>query len=112
MTTSVHRAEAVPVTHHRTTRVDGVNIFYREAGPEDAQVILLLHGFPTSSHMFRNLIPALADLYHVIAPDYPGYGQSNMPDRSKVAYTFDRFAELVDHLLDQLSVTRYAMYVM
>jgi pimeloyl-ACP methyl ester carboxylesterase len=69
--------------------------------------VVLLHGFPTSSHMFRNLIPALADLYHVIAPDYPGYGQSDMPDRNKFAYTFDRFAELVDVLLDQLRVTRY-----
>jgi pimeloyl-ACP methyl ester carboxylesterase len=78
----------------------------------DAPVVLLLHGFPTSSHMFRNLIPALADLYHVIAPDYPGYGQSDMPDHSKFAYTFDRFADLVDGLLDQLRVTRYAMYVM
>ena len=105
-------AHAAPVTHHRTTRVDGVNIFYREAGPADAPAVLLLHGFPTSSHMFRNLIPVLADLYHVIAPDYPGYGQSDMPDRAKFAYTFDRFAELVDGLLDQLGVTRYAMYVM
>ena len=63
--------------------------------------MLLLHGFPTSSHMFRNLIPALADRYRVIAPDYPGYGQSDMPDRARFAYTFDRFAELVDGLLDQ-----------
>ena len=77
-----------------------------------APVVLLLHGFPTSSHMFRNLIPALADRYHVIAPDYPGYGQSDMPDRAKFAYTFDRFGELVDGLLDQLGVARYAMYVM
>jgi pimeloyl-ACP methyl ester carboxylesterase len=110
-----HRSEAVrvvPVTHHRTTAVNGVNIFYRQAGPADAPVVLLLHGFPTSSHMFRNLIPALADLYHVIAPDYPGYGQSDMPDHTKFPYTFDRFAELVDGLLDHLKVTRYAMYVM
>ena len=105
-------ARAAPVTHHRTTNIDGVNIFYREAGPVDAPAVLLLHGFPTSSHMFRNLIPALADLYHVIAPDYPGYGQSDMPDHAKFAYTFDRFAALVDGLLDQLKVTRYAMYVM
>src|SRR5271165_4631346 len=105
-------AHVAPVTHHHTTKVDGLNIFYREAGPADAPVVLLLHGFPTSSHMFRNLIPALADLYHVIAPDYPGYGQSDMPDRTKFAYTFDRFADLVDGLLAQISVTRYAMYVM
>ena len=104
--------QSTPVTHHRTTKVDGVNIFYREAGPAQAPVVLLLHGFPTSSHMFRNLIPALADRYHVIAPDYPGYGQSDMPDRARFAYTFDRFGELVDGLLDQLGVRRYAMYVM
>jgi pimeloyl-ACP methyl ester carboxylesterase len=105
-------ADAVPVTHHRAKTVDGVNIFYREAGLADAPAVLLLHGFPTSSHMFRNLIPALADRYHVIAPDYPGFGQSDMPDRATFTYTFDRFAELVDGLLAQLGVTRYAMYVM
>ena len=72
-------APGIPVTYHRITTIDGLNIFYREAGPVGAPVVLLLHGFPTSSHMFRNLIPALADRYHVIAPDYPGYGQSDMP---------------------------------
>src|SRR6476469_8795508 len=105
-----HRSTAVhaaPVTHHLTARIDGVNIFYREAGPVDSPVILMLHGFPTSSHMFRNLIPALADLYHVIAPDYPGFGQSDAPDHNKFAYTFDRCGELVDGLLDQLGVKRY-----
>jgi len=114
VSTSERAAAAVPfpVTHHRTNAVDGVNIFYRQAGPEDAPVVLLLHGFPTSSHMFRNLIPYLADRYHVIAPDYPGYGQSDAPDRRTFAYTFDRFGELVDGLLDQLTVTRYAVYVM
>lgn len=105
-------ASAWPVTHHRAAVIDGVNIFYREAGPPEAPVLLLLHGFPTSSHMFRNLIPALADRYHVLAPDYPGYGQSDMPDRATFAYTFDRFAELVDGLLDRLGVGRFAMYVM
>ena len=105
-------ASAATVTHYRTREVDGIKIFYREAGPADGPVVLLLHGFPTSSHMFRNLIPALADRYRVIAPDYPGYGQSDMPDHTKFAYTFDRFAELVDGLLDQLGATRYAMYVM
>ncbi|MBR0964990.1 alpha/beta hydrolase [Bradyrhizobium diazoefficiens] len=103
---------AYPVTYHRTATVDGIKIFYREAGPKDAPVVLLLHGFPTSSHMFRNLIPALADRYHVIAPDYPGYGQSDMPPRTSFNYTFDRFGELVGGLIDQLGVTRYAMYVM
>ena len=99
-------------THHRTATVDGVEIFYREAGAPDAPVVLLLHGFPTSSHMFRNLIPALADRYRVIAPDYPGYGQSGMPDHTRFAYTFDHFAELIDGLLARLGVTRFAMYVM
>jgi pimeloyl-ACP methyl ester carboxylesterase len=103
---------AIPVTHHRTVKVDGVNIFYRDAGPENAPVVLLLHGFPTSSHMFRNLIPALADRYRVIAPDYPGYGQSDAPDRATFAYTFDRMADLVDGLLDRLGIGRFAMYVM
>ena len=69
----------IPVVHYRTAKVDGVGVFYREAGPKDAPVVLLLHGFPTSSHMFRNLIPALADRYHVIAPDYPGFGESARP---------------------------------
>ncbi|WP_250528810.1 alpha/beta hydrolase [Caballeronia sp. ATUFL_F1_KS4A] len=101
-----------PVTHYRTATIDGLTIFFREAGPQDAPVVLLLHGFPTSSHMFRQLIPALADRYHVIAPDYPGFGQSDMPDRGKFAYTFDRFGELMDGLLDHLGINRYAMYVM
>lgn len=105
-------AATVPVTHHRNAQVDGIGIFYREAGPAEAPVVLLLHGFPTSSHMFRNLIPQLADRYRVIAPDYPGYGQSDMPDRSAFTYTFDRFAELVDGLLAQLGVSSFAMYVM
>jgi pimeloyl-ACP methyl ester carboxylesterase len=105
-------ASSTQTTYHRTARIDGINVFYREAGPADAPAVVLLHGFPTSSHMFRNLIPALSDRYRVIAPDYPGYGQSDMPDRGKFAYTFDRFAELVGMLLDKLGVAAYAMYVM
>lgn len=100
------------VTHHRTADVDGIRLFYREAGPEDAPVVLLLHGFPTSSHMFRNLIPQLADRYRVIAPDYPGYGQSDSPDRASFAYTVDNLAKLVDKLLEQLGIAKFAMYVM
>jgi pimeloyl-ACP methyl ester carboxylesterase len=103
---------APPVVHYRTAKVDGVEIFYREAGPVDAPVVLLLHGFPTSSHMFRNLIPALADRYRVIAPDYPGFGQSAAPDHKQFAYTFGHYADLVDGLLGQLDAERYAMYVM
>src|SRR5262249_60596755 len=100
---------AAPVTHHRTAKVDGLDIFYREAGPPDVPVILLLHGFPTSSHMFRNLIPAPADRYRVLAPDYPGFGQSEMPERTPFADTFDRFCEIVDAPLHPLSHTRFAI---
>ena len=87
--------EPADVTYH-TTKVDGVNIFYREAGPKDAPTILLLHGFPSSSSMFRNLIPALSDKYHVIAPDYPGFGQSEQPPAAQFEYTFDHLAQIVD----------------
>ena len=110
-------AEAQPrradsaVTRHRTATVDGIDIFYREAGVAGAPAVLLLHGFPTSSHMFRSLIPALADRYHVIAPDYPAFGHSGTPDRRVFTYSFARFAELIDGLLNQLGVERYALYV-
>ncbi len=100
------------VTHYRTATVDGISLFYREAGPSTGPVVVLLHGFPTSSHMFRNLIPALADRYHVIAPDYPGFGQSAAPDHTQFSYTFAHYASLVDALLQHLGATRYAMYVM
>nr|QKW93770.1 pimeloyl-ACP methyl ester carboxylesterase [Vitiosangium cumulatum] len=100
------------VTHHRTAQVDGVELFYREAGSADAPAVVLLHGFPTSSHMYRHLIPALADRHHVIAPDYPGFGQSAMPDRKEFTYGFAKYADLVDGLLGQLGAKRYALYVM
>jgi pimeloyl-ACP methyl ester carboxylesterase len=103
-------AQAQP-TRYRTATVDGVRIFYREAGPADAPVIVLLHGFPTSSHMFRNLIPALADRHRVIAPDYPAFGQSGVPDRKQFPYSFARFAELMDGLLNQVGAKRYALYM-
>jgi pimeloyl-ACP methyl ester carboxylesterase len=106
-------ASAPPVVvHYRTAKVDGVDLFYREAGPPQAPVVLLLHGFPTSSHMFRRLIPALADRYHVIAPDYPGFGESASPDRAAFAYTFAHYTELVDALMGQLGAQRYAIYLM
>src|ERR1700760_4064490 len=84
-----------PMTiHYKTIKIENVNIFYREAGPKDAPVVLLLHGFPTSSSMFRNLIPKLAEKYHVIAPDYPGFGQSDSPDPKQFVYTFDHLANI------------------
>jgi len=107
-----HAAGKPTQLNYRTANIDGVEVFYREAGPKAAPVLLLLHGFPTSSHMFRNLIPQLSDRYHVIAPDYPGFGQSAMPDRDKFAYTFDNYAQIVDKLMQQLGVNRYAIYVM
>ncbi len=106
-------AAPAPVTiHHRSATIDGVKIFYREAGPADGPVVLLLHGFPTSSHMFRNLIPQLADRYRVIAPDYPGFGQSDAPDRTKFDYSFAHYADIVDALMGQVGARKYAMYVM
>src|ERR1041385_4206363 len=88
-----------------------VKAFYREAGPKDAPAVLLLHGFPTSSQMFRNLIPALADRYHVLAPDYPGFGHSSMPPRDDFAYTFDNLAGVIDELTELLDLSNYALYV-
>jgi pimeloyl-ACP methyl ester carboxylesterase len=98
--------------HYRTASIEGVNVFYREAGPPDAPVLVLLHGFPSSSHMFRNLIPALSDRYRVIAPDYPGFGASDAPERGRFQYGFAKYAEVVDALLTKLGATRYALYVM
>lgn len=97
---------------YRTVKIGALDVSYREAGPVDAPTVLLLHGFPTSSQMFRNLIPALADRYHVIAPDYPGYGNSSAPPHDKFEYSFDNLAGVVEQFLDKLGVQRYAMYVM
>jgi pimeloyl-ACP methyl ester carboxylesterase len=107
----VSTAPSVPVIHYEVANLDGFDMFYREAGPSDAPVVLLLHGFPTSSHMFRDLIPYLADRFHVIAPDLPGFGQSAAPDRAEFSYTFDAAAELVEKLLNKLGITRYAVNV-
>ncbi|MBC7928570.1 MAG: alpha/beta hydrolase [Bryobacteraceae bacterium] len=98
--------------HYNTTRVSNLDIFYREAGPEDAPVILLLHGFPTSSNMFRNLIPRLAGPFRVIAPDYPGYGQSSMPDHKSFEYSFENLANVVNSFVEALGLKKYSMYVM
>ncbi|NKB23029.1 MAG: alpha/beta fold hydrolase [Kiritimatiellae bacterium] len=99
-------------TRHRTVKIDGVEIFYREAGPADAPTILLLHGFPTSSHMFRNLIPTLSDTFHLVAPDYPGFGNSEQPPIDKFDYTFHRLAEIVEEFTEELGLDRYSIYLM
>lgn len=96
---------------HHTVTIDGLDVFYREAGDPAAPAIVLLHGFPTSSITFRGLIEELADEFHVIAPDYPGYGHSSAPDVAEWDYTFDHLADVVDELLDSLGLTKYAIYV-
>ena len=98
-------------TTYRTASVDGLKVFYREAGDPQAPVVLLLHGFPTSSHMFRELIPALADRYHVVAPDLPGFGYTEAPDRATFKYSFDHLAQVVDRFTEVLGLRRYAIYV-
>jgi pimeloyl-ACP methyl ester carboxylesterase len=98
-------------THYRTVDVDGVKIFYREAGATGAPVVLLLHGWPSSSRMFEKLIPTLADRYRAVAPDYPAFGHSETPDRETFSYTFDNFADVVDAFAEKLGLDRYALYV-
>ncbi|MBY5393278.1 alpha/beta hydrolase (plasmid) [Rhizobium johnstonii] len=96
---------------YKTQQVGDVNVFYREAGPRTAPVLLLLHGFPSSSHMFRDLIPQLADRYRVIAPDLPGFGYTQAPERGVFDYTFDNLANVIDGFTQALSLDRYALYV-
>lgn len=100
------------MTTHRTVSIDGLDIFYREAGSRDNPTILLLHGFPTSSHMFRDLIPALADKFHLVAPDYPGYGNSSVPTVNEFDYTFDHLTEIVEKFIDAIDLKKYSLYVM
>jgi len=99
------------MTTYRNANVDGAKIFYREAGPKNAPTLLLLHGFPTSSHMFRNLIPELADRYHLVAPDLPGFGFSDAPDRREHPYTFEHLASVIDRFTRTIGLERYAIYV-
>jgi pimeloyl-ACP methyl ester carboxylesterase len=98
-------------TTYRTADVDGFNIFYREAGPADAPKLLLLHGFPTAGHMFRDLIPLLADRSHIVAPDLPGFGQSDMPSRDTFNYTFDNIASVIGRFTEVVGFDRFAVYV-
>ena len=104
--------EAVSSVSYKTVSIDGLDIFYREAGNPENPTILLLHGFPTSSHMFRNLIPELADEFHLVAPDYPGYGFSAMPSVDEFDYSFDNVANIVDKLIDVLTLEKYSIYLM
>ncbi len=98
-------------TTYRTAAVDGLNVFYRAAGTPGAPALLLLHGFPTSSHMYRELIPALADRYHVVAPDLPGFGFTDAPDRKQFEYSFKHLAEVIDRFTEVIGLSRYAVYV-
>ena len=98
-------------TRYQQVTVDGFKIFYREAGPQSAPTILLLHGFPTSSHMFRNLMPALADRHHVVAPDLPGFGFSDAPDRKRFRYTFENLAKIINSLTETIGLKTYAIYL-
>ncbi len=91
--------------------IDGLNIFYREAGDEDAPAMLLLHGFPSASHMFRDLIPRLSDRFHIVAPDFPGFGQSDMPSRNGFSYTFAKIADVIERFTEIAGLDRYAMYI-
>jgi pimeloyl-ACP methyl ester carboxylesterase len=100
------------MTTFHIINVDGMDIFYREAGSPNSPTILLLHGFPTSSHMFRNLVPALADSFHLIAPDYPGFGNSSMPTVDKFDYTFDQLADVTNKFVEAIGLKRYSLYVM
>jgi pimeloyl-ACP methyl ester carboxylesterase len=102
----------IPAVMYRTTEIDGQSIFYREAGSAEAPTLLLLHGFPTSSHMYRDLIPALADLFHLVAPDYPGYGNSSMPTVDEFDYTFDNLSEILDKFTVKLGLEHYSLYLM
>ena len=99
------------MTRYQHATVDGIKIFYREAGSKTAPTILLLHGFPTSSHMFRDLIPALADRYHVVAPDLPGFGFSDAPDRKRFRYTFEKLAKVIGSFTQTIGLDRFAIYV-
>ncbi len=109
---SLHAMSQGNPVHNKTLEVNGVEIFYREAGSKDSPTILLLHGYPTSSHMFRNLIRDLSDSYHLIAPDYPGFGNSEQPPMDEFEYSFDNMAVIVEGFLEKLNIDKYSIYLM
>jgi pimeloyl-ACP methyl ester carboxylesterase len=111
MTSTAVLPELSSTVHFNTMRIGDLDVFYREAGSKAAPVLLLLHGFPTSSNMFRNLIPRLAGSFRVIAPDYPGYGFSSMPDRKDFSYTFENMTNIVEQLTAKLELDKYSLYV-
>ena len=110
-TPTLERFHRTDITIYKYATVEGRKIFYREAGNKNAPTILLLHGFPTSSHMFRELIPLLAENYYLLAPDFPGFGQSDMPDRNKYDYTFSNIAKTIAQFVNQLRLTKFAIYI-
>jgi pimeloyl-ACP methyl ester carboxylesterase len=107
-----NRRRSTPEVHYKTARIGDLDIFYREAGRQTSPAVLLLHGFPTSSNMYRNLIPRLASSFRVIAPDYPGYGHSSMPPRDRFNYSFEKMTDVVEQLLQKLAVEKFSLYVM
>jgi pimeloyl-ACP methyl ester carboxylesterase len=109
--TPMTTAGQTAATKHRSVQVDGLDIFYREAGDPATPTLLLLHGFPTSSQMFRNLIPRLSDRYHLVAPDYPGFGQSSFPARDDFDYTFERISQVVATFVDTIGLDRFSLYI-
>ena len=109
---SSYAATDVTDVRYKTVKIEGLDVFYREAGNPDNPTILLLHGFPTSSHMFRELIPQLADQFHLVAPDYPGYGQSSMPGVNEFEYSFDKLANIVEQFIDEIGLKSYSLYLM
>ncbi len=110
--TTKEENQTINAVRHNTVNIDGLDIFYREAGNPNKPTLLLLHGFPTSSHMFRNLIPALADRYHLVAPDYPGYGYSSMPSVDEFEYSFDNLAMIMEKFINRLGLKSYSLYLM
>ena len=106
-----YAATATPMVEYRTATVDGLSIFYRESGPRDAPAIVLLHGFPSSSYMYRDLLPQLASRYHVIAPDYPGFGFSSFPPRDQFEYSFEKLTLVMERFLESQRIDRYALYI-
>ena len=99
------------IINYQSVRVNGLNVFYREAGGKNLPTVLLLHGFPTSSHMFRNLIPILAESYHVVAPDFPGFGQTDLPDHKQFSYTFSNLADIIGKFTEAIGLKQFAIYI-